>query len=116
MTVGHNRFIDPMILHLRRQLAQRDARIAELECSAAEIDRLDMEMHEIDDDRAPVDVALDRITELEAVVDKLRSAAEKVILCFPDTIPGGQEEVSFDIPAYVIAELKEAAEAAKELP
>ncbi len=56
---------DRLIEH-QEQDKKYDARIAELECSAAEIDRLDMEMHEIDDDRAPVDVALDRITELEA--------------------------------------------------
>lgn len=38
----------------------------------------------------------------------VRTASKKVVMCFPDKIPRGQDKVPFNIPAYVIVELKEA--------
>jgi hypothetical protein len=38
----------------------------------------------------------------------LRAAATKLAQCFPDKIPDGQEQVSFDIPAYIVEEFKQA--------
>ena len=38
----------------------------------------------------------------------LHQVAKKVLSCFPETIPDGQENVEFDIPAYIIEELREA--------
>ncbi len=53
---------------------------------------------------------LDDLDELRAIVDKLRIAANKVVLCFPDRM----DSRNFDIPAYIITELREAAEAAEK--
>ena len=45
--------------------------------------------------------------QLETELSKLKVVANKVVLCFPKTIPKGQETVEFNIPAYIIKELKE---------
>ena len=37
---------------------------------------------------------------------RLREIARKVVLCFPEIIPEGQEETKFNIPAYIIEELR----------
>ena len=37
---------------------------------------------------------------------KLKNLGRKVVLCFPDEIP--EDEAKFDIPAYIIEELKQA--------
>lgn len=39
----------------------------------------------------------------------LRGAARKLLQCFPETIPSSQEELSFNIPAYIVRELRAAA-------
>lgn len=44
--------------------------------------------------------------------NRLVAASKKMLLCFPEYIPEGQEEVSFDIPAYVIEELRKAVKGA----
>jgi len=36
----------------------------------------------------------------------LQAIAKKVLLCFPETIPEGQAEISFNIPRYIIDELR----------
>lgn len=75
---------------LRRQLAQRDTRIAELEVCESELNRLDTYLHETDDDDGTVTAtvkvmeqwcvdlrkAYDRITELEGVAKKLLEQVE----------------------------------------
>ena len=38
---------------------------------------------------------------------QLRRVAKKLLLCFPDKIPEGQETVRFDIPVYIVEELKQ---------
>ena len=55
------------------------------------------------------------IEELEAIIAKLTSAANKVILCFPPEIPEGQETVEFAIPGYIIDELAEAVKESHDL-
>lgn len=42
------------------------------------------------------------------VLKNVHSAAKKLAACFPDEIPGGQEQVSFDIPAYIVEQLQKA--------
>ena len=55
-----------------------------------------------------------KLARLQGIVDILQAAAHKVVLCFPDAIPIGEEDVEFNLPAYVINELYEAAEAASK--
>lgn len=51
----------------------------------------------------------DATSELQAVVDKLRAAALKVVLAFPAEVPEGKDEIVFKMPSYIIRELGEAA-------
>ena len=44
---------------------------------------------------------------------RLRDIARKVVQCFPEHLSPGVDEQAFNIPAYIIDELREAAEAAK---
>jgi len=46
-----------------------------------------------------------KIEQLESRIDDLEKAIRKVILLFPSEIPDG-EEVDFNIPAYIIDDLK----------
>lgn len=43
--------------------------------------------------------------------EQLRDVARKLAQCFPDTIPEEQEQISFDIPAYIIEEFKQVLQA-----
>lgn len=54
------------------------------------------------------------LADKEAECKAIRKATNKVVLCFPDKIPAGQKEVAFNIPAYVIEELKQAVLRKKE--
>lgn len=56
----------------------------------------------LDSDRA-IDWAFE---ELEEELKNLKSAAKKVVMCFPEDISEDTQE--FNIPAYIINELREA--------
>ena len=45
--------------------------------------------------------------ELVGKYESIVTAATKVALCFPDKIPEGQEEIQFNIPAYIIEQMKQ---------
>lgn len=47
------------------------------------------------------------IKQGQVAYEQLRGLAQKIVLCFPDIIPEGQEEVAFNIPAYIVEELKQ---------
>ena len=54
-----------------------------------------------------------KIDALRAIVDKLRTALNEVVMCFPDDL-GPDDERAFVIPAYIVDNAREAAEAAQE--
>ena len=61
-------------------------------------------------DATKIHVQISDWNKLQAENEKLKilkEIANKVVLCFPDIIPADQEEVSFNIPAYIIEELKQ---------
>lgn len=51
---------------------------------------------------------------LQDLVRKLTSAARKVLSAFPDTIPQGEETVTFSIPGYAVEDLRSGIEDAEE--
>ena len=48
------------------------------------------------------------IKQGQIAYEQLKGLAQKIVLCFPDMIPEDQEEIAFNIPAYVVEELREA--------
>ena len=105
---------------LRNQLAHA---LEELASEKAENKRLRKEVSEANTEWENICCSLppmeggDVATKVQKLADdnkQLREIVRKVSLCFPDKIPEGQVGVSFNIPAYIIEELREAAEAAKD--
>ena len=60
----------------------------------------------LQDEKIRANAFLEQTIKLKAKVDELRAVVEKIALCFPDKIPAGSESVEFNIPAYIIEELK----------
>lgn len=44
----------------------------------------------------------------EVQIKSLLAAAKKVLLVFPETVPDGIDTLSFNIPGYIIEDLREA--------
>jgi hypothetical protein len=56
-----------------------------------------------DEIRDAVDKVIARCDQLH----RIEGIAKKLVLCFPEDIPEGEEEVSFNIPAYIVRDLRQ---------
>jgi len=54
------------------------------------------------------------IAAQQALLEQLMGVSKKVLLAFPDVIPADKEQIEFNIPAYIIEELRVAVAAAKK--
>ncbi len=93
---------------LRNQLAQRDKELAQFE-DLIECDNCHGLYHKknlTQDGEQQFCRWCVELDEARKENKRLREVMNKVALCFPVTIPENLEEVSFNIPAYIIEELR----------
>lgn len=38
--------------------------------------------------------------------NRIIAAGDKLVLCFPDSMPEGEDEIAFNIPAYIVDEFR----------
>jgi hypothetical protein len=50
---------------------------------------------------------IDKTANLQTEIKEIKAIARKVLLCFSEEIPKDQEELTFNIPAYIIKELRD---------